>query len=129
MSCEEDLESCYLAAERALDRGDTEEARRGFERVLCQAPGFAPAWDGLGSCRDAAGDLGGAGECFRKAIRLDRRSWRSYYNWGAALHRAGNLREACKWRRRACEIAPQERRLHHRLAVCNLDLGDYEEAL
>ena len=126
---EEHMCARYLESTAALQRGDVEEARRGFDLLLLDAPRFAAAWDGLGSCHAAEGDLKRAGECFQKAIRLERNNWRSRYNWGVALHRAGELREACKWLRAACKLAPGERAVHLRLGSCHSDLGEYEQAL
>src|SRR5690349_20383816 len=118
---EEDLTHRYLGAAAALDRGDVEAARRGFELILLDLPRFGPAWDGLGRCHDAEGDLEKAGQCYRKAARLDRQNWRSRYNWGVALHRAGELREAARWLRSAARIAPHERLIYHRLGRCHFD--------
>src|SRR5687768_8964488 len=94
---EEDLCYRYLGATAALEHGEVEVARRDFERILMDLPKFAPAWDGLGRCFDAEGDLKRAGEAYRKAVRCDRQNWRSRYNWAVALHRAGDLREAIRW--------------------------------
>lgn len=128
-SIEEELGTRYLGASAAVERGETERARRDFEIILLDAPRFAPAWDGLGCCYEAEGDLSKAGECFRKAIQLDRGNWRSRYNWGAALHRAGELRKACRWLGEAARVAPAERRILQRLGLCYFDLGQYEDAL
>jgi tetratricopeptide (TPR) repeat protein len=126
---EEEICGRYLAAAAALARGDVETARRDFELLVLEAPRFAPAWDGLAGCWDAEGDLKKAGEYYRRAIRLDSRNWRSRLNWGSALHRAGEIKEACKWLRGAASLAPEERCIHHRLGSCHFDLGDYDEAL
>lgn len=126
---DEELCDSYRTALAALERGDVDRARREFELVLMEAPRFAPAWDGLAGCYDAEGDLKRAGDCYRKSMRLDRGGWRSRYNWGAALHRAGEVREACRWFSEAARRAPGERCIHHRLGQCHFDLGEYEEAL
>ncbi len=123
------LEALYLSAMAALERGEVESARRTFQYVVNEAARFAPAWDGLGNCHAALGELAQAGECFRRAMRLDRASWRSRYHWGVELHRAGEIREACKWLRAAAKLGPEERRVHHQLALCHLDLGEWDQAL
>jgi tetratricopeptide (TPR) repeat protein len=119
----------YLTAAATLERGDIDAARREFELLTLEAPRFAPAWDGLGNCHDAEGELERAIECYKRAIRVDRKNWRSRYNWGTALHRAGELREACKPLKAAAGLAPQERIIHQRLGLCYHDLGEYDEAL
>ena len=126
---EETLDDLYLSATAALEHGQVETARRGFQYLVQEAPRFAPAWDGLGSCYAAAGELTQAGECFKKSMRLDRSGWRSRFNWGVELHRAGDLREACKWLRGAAKLAPNERRVHHWLGASLLDQGDWDGAL
>lgn len=119
----------YLEASAALERGDLDRARRAFDLLLLDVPRFAPAWDGLGRCHAAEGDLRRAGDCFRKAMRLDRRSWRSRFYWGTALLRAGDLQEACRWLREAQRLAPQERLVYLWLGTCYADMGDYPAAL
>lgn len=126
---EEDLCRRYLAALSALERGHPVQARREFELLTLEAPRFAPGWDGLGACCEAEGELRRAGECYRRAMGLDRRNWRSRFNWGVALHRAGDLRQAIRWLRDALKLAPQERRIHRWLGQCHFDLGDPAEAL
>jgi len=126
---EEDPIHEYLSAEAALERGDTDSARRDLQRLLLEDARFAPGWDLLGRCYEAQGELEKAGDCYRKAMRLDRRNWRSRYNWGAALHRAGHVSEAGRWLREAARLAPAERCIHRLLGLCSFDLGDYEEAL
>lgn len=126
---QEDLGQRYLTAASALEHGDLERARREFELLLLDCPRFAPAWDGLGRCFEASDELERAEHCFRKSMRLDRRSWASRFHWGAALHRAGELQEACRWLREAVKLAPDERRIHLRLGMCHFDLGEYERAL
>jgi tetratricopeptide (TPR) repeat protein len=126
---EEDLCAQYVAASSALGRGDVDNARRDFELLVLEAPRFAPGWDGLARCWEAEGNLEKAGDYYRRASRLDHRNWRSRYNYGVALHRAGELREAGKWLRAAAHIAPQERSIHQRMGNCCFDAGEYEEAL
>src|SRR5690242_2703262 len=118
---DDSLDRRYLAAVASLEREDWEAARRGFQWVLADAPGFAPAWDGLGSCHAAEGNLGSAEECYRKSMRLDRGGWRSRFNWGLALHRAGKLDEALPWLIGAAKLAPEERLIRHRLGLCYFD--------
>lgn len=125
---DEEVGSRYFQALAALERGDTGRAQREFEMLSLELPRFAPAWDGLGRCYELQGELKAAGECFRRAIRLDRRGWASRFHWGLALHRAGELKEACRWLREAARAAPAERRIHYRLGQCYFDLGDYAAA-
>jgi Tfp pilus assembly protein PilF len=126
---EEDLGLRYLAVDAALHRGEIERACREAELLLMDAPNFAPAWDALATCRAEQGDLERAGDCYRKAMRLDRRSWRIRYNWGLALHRAGALRDACRWLREAARMGPEERVVFRMLGLCHSDLSQYDEAL
>jgi tetratricopeptide (TPR) repeat protein len=129
MTTEEEFCRRYLEAAAILERGDALSARREFELLTLEAPRFAPAWDGLGSCHEREGALDRAGECYRKAMRLDRHNWHSRYHWGLALHRAGELREAIRWLREAAKLAPQERAIHRCLGLCHFDQGAYAEAI
>lgn len=119
----------YRTAEAALERRDLERARRQFEHLTLDAPGFAPAWDGLGQSLEGLGDLTGAGRCFRRAARLDPRNWRSRSLWGAALYRSGDLLGARRWLRRAAGLGPEVRVVHYHLGRCLADLGDLTGAL
>ncbi|HEU4752874.1 MAG TPA: tetratricopeptide repeat protein [Armatimonadota bacterium] len=126
---EEDLCYRYLQAAAALERGEVDAARRAFQVLLLDEPRFAPAWDGLGGCFDLEGNLEKAGEAYRKAIRLDRMNWRSRLNWGLALQRAGELKEAVRWLKDAARIAPAERRPLQAIGDCYAALGEWAEAL
>ena len=121
---DEEIGTRYFRALAALERGELLLARREFECLTLDAPRFAPGWDGLGRCHDAEGDPLRAGECYRRAIRMDRGNWRSRYNWGLTLHRAGDLRAAARLFREALRLAPTERLLHQALGHCLLDEGD-----
>jgi tetratricopeptide (TPR) repeat protein len=119
----------YFAAAELLRRGEVDEAARELESLTLEAASFAPAWDGLGGCWEARGDLRRAGECYREAIRRDPGNWRSRYNWGVALHRAGDLDQASRWLRDAARRAPQRREILHRLGLCHFDQGDFDRAI
>jgi Flp pilus assembly protein TadD len=125
---DEEIGTRYFQATSALQHGDLRLARREFECLTMDAPRFAPGWDGLGRCHDADGDPHRAGQCYRRAIRLDRGNWRSRYNWGRSLHRAGDLRGAARLLREALRLAPTERLLHHALGHCRMDEGNPTEA-
>ncbi len=126
---EEDLEQRYFRALAALERGNLPVARREFDILVLDAPEFAPAWDGLGRCFDAEGELAKAEECFRRAIRLDRGNWPSRCHWAAALRRAGRVQDACRRLREAARVAPRERRIHYELGRCLTETGELEEAV
>lgn len=126
---EEEVGTRYFRATAALQHGDLRLARREFECLTLDVPRFAPGWDGLGRCHDEEGDPLRAGECYRRAIRLDRGNWRSRYNWGRTLHRAGDLRGAARLFREAVRLAPTERLLHQALGQCRLDEGETSEAI
>ena len=121
---EEDLEQRYFRALAALERGNVPLARREFDIMVLDAPDFAPAWDGLGRCLVAEGEPSKAGECFRRAIRVDRGNWASRCHWASSLRRAGRLHDACRLLREAVRVAPRERRVHYELGQCLAEIGD-----
>ncbi len=125
----EQVSLAYLQACAALERGEGDRARRELELLLMEFPRFAPAWDGLGRCWEAEGDLDEASTCYQKAIRLDRRNWRSRFHWGAALHRAGEHRQAAKLLREAARLAPTERLPLHYLGMSLAEQGCHADAM
>ncbi len=126
---EEEFCRRYLGAVACLDRGEIVAARREFEILVLDAPRFAPAWDGLGRCHEAEGELERAVDCFRRSVRLDRQGWRSRFHWGVALHRGGDLKAAAARLREAARLAPEERRILRSLGLVHYDAGEYEQAL
>lgn len=129
MEPEDELEQRFFRAQAALERGNWPGARRDFEILVLDAPGFAPAWDGLGRCHAAEDNLPQAEECFRRAVRADRGSWAARYHWGQALQAAGRVRDAARLYREALRIAPEERCLHYAMGQVYLELGEPREAL
>jgi predicted TPR repeat methyltransferase len=69
---------CDLAA-----RGDFSAAADLFAQAAEAAPGFAPAWFGLGEARERLGDAAGAASAYRQALDIDPDD-----RCGAALHLA-----------------------------------------
>ena len=129
LTADEELLERYVAARRLLDGGDSIHARREFESLTFDAPGFSAAWDGLGGCWEAEGELKRAFESYRRAIRVDRRNWRSRYNLGLALQRSGDLHGAMRWFRDAIKIAPKQRCLYLELGRCFAERGDCRSAI
>src|SRR5688572_5166301 len=129
LTADEELLERYVAARRLLDDGDSIHARREFESLTFDAPGFSAAWDGLGGCFEAEGELKRAFDSYRKAIRVDRRNWRSRYNLGVALQRSGDAAGAVRWFRDAIKIAPKQRCLYLELGRSFAERGDHRGAL
>lgn len=120
---EDPIAGRYFTAMALLEGGDPEAARRRFEMLTCDLPHFAPAWDGLARSWAALDEFRQADRCFRRAVKLDPRSWRIPLNWGLALRREGKSREALRRLRRAVKLGPESRTARVEVARCLLELG------
>lgn len=125
---EDPIAGQYFTALALLEGGDPAAARRRFEVLTADLPHFAPAWDGLARSWSALDDFVQADRCFRRAAKLDRRSWRIALNWGLALRREGKSREALGRLRRAVKLGPESRSARVEMARCLLEMGQASRA-
>jgi spermidine synthase len=84
----------YLMGLRAGGPGGLANMRRVFERVLELDPENPSALNHLASVRMSAGDLKGAEESLRRAVRRNPRSVNTLHNLGLVLERSGRHAEA-----------------------------------
>ena len=61
----------YAYGKAAAEDGDWAAAAEMFEQALEQAPGWPPAWFGLGEAREKLGDVEGAADAFRRTLETD----------------------------------------------------------
>ena len=88
------LEFLYLKATLHGMRGETEQARQYFRRVLKHAPNHAVTHHALGSVLQSEGRLQEAVQCFRKAVQLQPDFTKARNDLGVANQLLGRLDEA-----------------------------------
>jgi predicted TPR repeat methyltransferase len=72
LACDDPLaERRFVYAKAAADKGDFVTAAEVLEQALERAPDWAVAWFALGEAREKLGDLDGAADAFRAALRCD----------------------------------------------------------
>ena len=111
-----------------LERGEPEQAREDLEAVTRLMPEFLPGWDALGRARAGAGDIEGAEQCFREAVRLDRGYWYSWYHWAQALRDAGRPAAALRVAASITRREPIARCVQFLRGRCQFDLGEVAKA-
>lgn len=117
------------------DLGDLLERLGLHEAAACQylaavaaLPDDVTAWHGLGSSRASAGDLAGAEDAFRRAIRVDPAPAASWSNLGMVLKTLGRFDEAIAAHDEAVRRAPGDARIQVNRAVALLHAGRLTEA-
>ncbi|HED66681.1 MAG TPA: tetratricopeptide repeat protein [Planctomycetes bacterium] len=89
--------------------GDTQGARRSFERALELFPRYSVAHRHLGMLLAALGEGASAEEHLRRAVDLDPRDGRALAALGATVARRGETLAAKDFYERALRFAPEER--------------------
>jgi tetratricopeptide (TPR) repeat protein len=96
-----------LGAAYSAIPGRTDDALAQYGEALRLNPGYAPAWRNLGAARFNLGDMAGAADAFRAAVRLQPGSAEAHYVLGLALSRMpGRIDDAATQYREALRLAP-----------------------
>jgi len=82
----------------------------------------------LGNARSERGDLAGAAEAYRKAVKLQRDHVPALSNLGSVLRRLGELEEAARCHRAALRFDSKQPGIHYNLAIVLAELGRREQA-
>ncbi len=109
-------------AERLLARGMSHEAEVKFREVIARDPGQAPFWTGLGAVQLKRGDLRGAEEALRRAVRLDDEQFRAHYYLGVIASRQQRYGTAIEALGRSIELLPTRQAVYQK-AVAHDALG------
>ena len=117
--------------EQALDdqrAGRLAEAITLYTRLLAEAPGYAPAWNNLGSALRANGALDAAIVCYKRALDIDP-GCSATGNLGNALKDVGRIDDALAAHRLAVASAPDDAATRHNHGIALRQAGDPEAAL
>ena len=117
------LAQLYAQGAVLFQQGNFRDAAAVFARLLQQAPGSAPANNGLGLCLHAAGQTQAALERFEAAIRGDHLFAPAHINRGMALRDLGRLDEALLSFEKAVAIDPSDPTAHGNRGMLLTELG------
>ncbi len=116
----------YAATLQKCDR--IQEAAIWYKKLLSIAPGYAPAYAGLGELFVTTGSLKPAREALRTALRLCPQSHKQRITLGNVLRELGDLSEAEAQYRNYLDAYPDDSTGHNNLALCLVEQGRLEEA-
>ncbi|MGP8243620.1 MAG: tetratricopeptide repeat protein [Bryobacteraceae bacterium] len=119
----------YADARKALNRHDGEGATRSLERAVELAPGFADAWNELGTIAYQTHRYRRAAECFRHALLADPGAYEPLVNLGGVLINLHELEEALDDNLRAVLTRPNDPLANSQLGLTYFEVGNYELAL
>jgi regulator of sirC expression with transglutaminase-like and TPR domain len=108
---------------------DWAEVERRFQLAVAVKPGFARAWNNLGTAAARQGRRDDAVVSYRKAAALDPRLSAPHANLGATWLQAGDLPAALEELALAAALDPQGAHIQYNLAVARLRSGDRAGAL
>jgi len=102
------VEALKEAADQALRRRDTAEARRSFERALALAPRRLDLWMGLAASQRAGGDAEAALASVGGALAVEPRFFPALLMRGSLLEALGRDKEAATTYGAAVKLSPPE---------------------
>lgn len=100
-----------------------------MESLLHSNSSDAQAWFLLGACRQALGELAGAGAAFSRCLDLEPGNLECHIALISILRARGNLDDALLATTRARSIFPENARLWYATALLHEDLGQIDGAL
>lgn len=124
----EDLKVRIDGAEAAAESGDYDAALATFQRILAENPTVTRAYMGVGDIRLELGQPELAEPAFRRAARLEPRSFDAQYKHGIALSLLGRIRDAVLAFQRAVTIDPEDFEANRDLSTALLELGRLDAA-
>lgn len=118
----------YAVGAKLLETGDLERAREEFERARGLAPGFAPAYEGLGLVALARNDLATAGSMLETSKSKDGKYVPAYLGLARVHAARGELGDAKKDVEAALRLAPRNPRAHLVMGQVRLKAFEFSAA-
>jgi tetratricopeptide (TPR) repeat protein len=123
-----DTASAHLLGAALMSSGDEEGAARAFESVL-EVDEHGGALMNLAALQLRQGHGGHAATLLQRAIAVDPACFECHYNLGNLHYQAGGYQMAHTHYEVAVEIRPDDVDARFNLAVADISLGNYDEAL
>ncbi len=125
----ESAEREYQAAQKDLQKRDTGSAVRHLERAVEIAPGFATAWNNLGTVSYQTQNYARAEECFREALRQDPTAFEPLVNLGGVLINLNKMDEALDLNVYAVLTRPNDALANAQLGMAYFHVGNFGAAI
>lgn len=119
----------YAAAQKDLEKRDSASAVRRLERAVEIAPGFATAWNNLGTIAYQTQNFLRAEECFREALRQEPGMYEPLVNQGGVLINLRKLDEALDLNVHAVLVRPGDALANSQLGMTYFEVGNFDSAL
>lgn len=100
------ITSLYNSAAKAADQGHMAEARRAYQAILSEKPGYVEALNNLGVLFLKEGNTREAASYFRKSLEYRKDYGKAYNNMGLAMMQEGQKDLAAEYFRKAAELEP-----------------------
>jgi Tfp pilus assembly protein PilF len=113
----------YREAQKWLGRRDAEEARKRLEDAVAIVPGFAEAWNTLGTIAYQKSEFERAARCFLKAIEANPAAYEPLVNMGGVLINLNRLQEARSYNQHAALLRPNDALANSQLGITFFELG------
>jgi Tfp pilus assembly protein PilF len=113
----------YREAQKALARRDAEGARKSLEHAVAAAPGFAGAWNTLGTIAYQKGEFERAARCFQKALEANPAAYEPLVNMGGVLINLNRLDAARGYNQHAVLLRPNDALANSQLGITFFELG------
>lgn len=125
----DDLHTAYLLAMATLAKGDVHRARELFGSITVKYPEFTEATVQLGLCHQKLNQLDLALEQYEIADRQRPDQFMVRYNMGMIHYMQQRPRQALDVLSRALKHAPENDLLLETIAMCHIQLKEYEKGL
>jgi tetratricopeptide (TPR) repeat protein len=119
----------YAAAQKDLEKRDTASAVRRLEHAVEIAPGFAAAWNNLGTIAYQTRSFLRAEECFREALSQEPGMYEPLVNLGGVLINLRKLDEALELNVHAVLVRPGDALANSQLGMTYFEVGNFDAAL
>ena len=119
----------YVEANRDLEKRDVEAAEKHLEHAVEVAPGFANAWNTLGTIAFQTRRFALAEERFRQALKQDSTAYEPLVNLGGVLVTMHKLDEALEVNVQATLTRPGDALANSQLGMTYFELGQFDSAV
>jgi tetratricopeptide (TPR) repeat protein len=119
----------YAEAQKCLARHDVNGAIRRLENAVEMAPGFAEAWNNLGTIAYQTREYSTAERHFRAALKADAEAYEPLVNLGGVLLNLGKIEEAYHYNLHAVLARPHDALANSQFGMTYFWMSNYDLAL
>jgi tetratricopeptide (TPR) repeat protein len=116
----------FANAEKSLGHRDVQSATAHLERAVQLAPGFAEAWNHLGTIAYQSREYARAETCFRRALEANPNAYEPLVNLGGVLLNLRRFEEALEYNRHAVLTHPHDALANSQLGMTYFGLNELD---